>query len=206
MTDFMNMSEKVREQAEDFLQAEGIDPVTPIPEIDEQLTIADMVAAPFQNFRITAALAILRTVEALSTCRLIWLFDPTKKETIERYAALAYRLRMYQDAMHSEKLRTRYKKHHARKPRQHGSDREGTAAWFVSHFTTDQMPLNKLLKQIAEFQKDAPVVLKGIRVELRNANGETLSGSKITGSCSVRFKIGDRPKSLNVKTLRAVLN
>ena len=202
MTSFVDMAARVRAQAETFLSEQGVASDAPLPEMDEQRTIGDMLAAPLPEDRVTAALAILRTVDALSACRMSWLTSHNA-DGIEMYAALAYRLRMYQDAMHSEKLRTRYKKHHASKPRQSGADREGSAAWLLAEITTDKRPLEDMLRIIAEGQKQSgPVVVNDINLELLDEDGKRLSGRRVTGKCDISYIFGDASKKVSVKRLR----
>jgi hypothetical protein len=203
MTDFMRMAESVRAQAEAFLEAECVQHDASLPEMDDDRTLGDMLAAPVPDDRTTAALAAIRTCDAIRSCRLSWLTDIVQEkprtENVERYAALAYRLRMVQDAMHSEELRRRYITHHAKKPRQKGSDREGSAAWLARLLTGNGRSVDDALGMIADSGK---AEFSGLPVELLSATGEIITDGNYTGGCTVRYHFRDDWRSVTVKTLR----
>jgi hypothetical protein len=205
MTDLMRMVESVRTQAQSFLDANGVPHDAPIPEMDEGRTLGDMLAAPVPDDRTTAALAAIRTCDLIESCRLHWLTDimqdRPRTENIDRYAALAYQLRMYQDAMHSEELRRRYKAHHARGSRQKGADREGSAAWLARILTGNDRSINDALGMIADRGK---VEFAGLPLEMLSAKGKLVEDGNYTGDCTIRFHFRDDWKSITVKTLRKV--
>ena len=203
MTNFLELAKAVEQQARDFLDEHGVPYDAPFPDQDESRTQGDFVAAPIPEDRVTAALAILRTVEALGTRRMELLnqvlVSPKKApSTVDRIAWLCYRLRMYQDAMHSKKLRDRYLGHHTRKPRKRGAEREGSAAWLVA-ILTRRRTLDDALESVIDM--GGQVSIAGQLLEVLR-DGKPVN--KLTNQCDVRYRYRDKWRKVSVKRLREV--
>ena len=150
--------------------------------------------------RVLAALLVLRTVQALGICKMALLTNPENgAELSDRIAALAYQLRMFQDAMLSKELRTRYLSPHTRKPRKKG---KGTAAWLADLLTTETRTIDDALQQIAE--RGGKVEFAELPIELHKPRGGFAKDGRFSNDYSVRYHFGDEWKRVKVKRLREV--
>jgi len=216
MSDFLQMAESVKRQAEVFLDAEGIAHDTPVPEWDENRTQGDLVAAPMPQDKILAALLILRTVRELSICSqriagkpipVAELSDICKMEILNNpvdvVGELMYRLRMYQDAMHSDKIRNRYMGHQRGIPRKKGKDRPGTAAWLADRLTTKTRTVDDVLDTIAE--SPSAKIEGGLPMELHKPRGGLAENGHFSNDYILRFHFGNEWRQVKVKSLRAAV-
>jgi len=204
VTTFMQMADSVRLQAEGFLDAEGVAHDSPIPNAGENRTVGNMIAAPIPEDRITAALLVLRTVQALGIYKMSLLANPASDAgLVDKMADYAYRLRMYQDAMLSEKLRTRHKSHHARKPRAKGVARVGTAKWLADLLTSETHTVDDRLDEIVG-AGGSWAKYRDLAIAIHKPTGEPVtSGERITNEHTIRFQLDDKSKALKVKGIRA---
>lgn len=196
MSGFMEMADSVKEQAVAFLGAEGVSHDAELPEIDEKRTQADLVAAPFAEDRVLAALLILRVHARLSVLKMQLMTNPEAAgDIVDSVGHWMYRLRMYQDAMHGRYLQGRRLSQHSGRSK----TRDGSGRWLLARLTSGGRSLDDALKEMAK--GDWCSFSDGFSVALLDDKNDFVTGEPI-GKHRVVYQHKKKPKSIRVKALR----